>query len=264
LYGISRRSNYFTIRRFVYYLWEGVLQAAIIYFFLQYTYVTTSTRGDGWDVYIYEMSTTMAIAAVMVANLFTGLNIFTWVGWTYFGIAFGIFLVWVYTAVFASIPPSSFVTGVYGNQVLLFRSYAFWFGVIYATLLALLPRLFIRFIMQNYLPDDIDVMRLVRKFHPEADPQTHPKLGGNFHEKTFKPTDSNETPTQGSESAPNVIPMEPIPSKVEEGENKPTSVKKGLFKTHSNATSRMGRHPSARGSAVDSESSCSLAYDSMY
>jgi phospholipid-translocating ATPase len=252
LYGISRLSNYFTLKRFSYYLWEGVLQAAIIYFFLQYTYVTTSTRGDGYDVYIYEMSTTMAIAAVMVANLFTGLNIFTWVGWTYFGIALGIFLVWVYTAVFSSIPPSSFVTGVYGNQVFLFRSYAFWFGVIFATLLALLPRYILRYFKQNYFPDDLDVMRLVRKYHSDADPATHPLLGGKFHERTAKQAESAGTPTQ---STPDVIPMEPmepVPSKMEEGEGKAPLARK-LFKTHSNATSKMGRHPSARGSAVDSE-----------
>lgn len=39
----------------------------------------------------------MAIAAVMVANLFNGLMILSWTWWVVFAVAFGPFLVWVYT-----------------------------------------------------------------------------------------------------------------------------------------------------------------------
>lgn len=256
LYRYGREGRYFKLRRFAYYMLEGAYQSAVVYYFLHYTYLTTSTRPDGWDVYIYEMSTTMAIAAVMVANFFTGLNIFAWVGWTYFGILFGPALVWVYTAVFSSIPPSSFVTGVYGNQVFLFRSYAFWFGWPFVIVIALMPRYFIRFARQNLFPDDIDQMRLVRMYQPEADPATHPLLGGKLAEKAEGGPEADTAAAAGDG-----IQMQQInPSKVEEANGKPLpqSEQEGRPSMHhprsSMSSGRFGRHGSARGSQVDSES----------
>jgi phospholipid-translocating ATPase len=177
----------------------------------------------------------------MAANLFTGLNISTWVIWTYFGIGLGPFLIWVYTPVFSSIPPSSFATGVYGNQVFLFRSAAFWFGTLYATLLALLPRYIIRYFRQNYFAHDIDLMRLVRRFHPEVDPSTHPLLGGKFQPKIER--------DESGETARGEIPLGDM-KKAENGESR------SRHKANPSQTSvdGFGRHPSARGSAVDSES----------
>jgi len=42
-------------------------------------------------------SQTMAIAAVMVASLFNGMNTNVWTGWVFFAVFLGIVLVWVYT-----------------------------------------------------------------------------------------------------------------------------------------------------------------------
>jgi len=39
----------------------------------------------------------MAITAVMVANLFNGLNTNVWTGWVFFAVFVGIVLVWLYT-----------------------------------------------------------------------------------------------------------------------------------------------------------------------
>ncbi|WVF70430.1 hypothetical protein IAT40_005220 [Kwoniella sp. CBS 6097] len=183
LYRYGREGKYFGLKPFIYYIFEGFYQTAVIYFFIHYTYVTTSARGDGYDVYIYEMSTTMVIGAVMVANLFTGLNIDSWTGWTYFGILFGPVLIWLFTAIYSIIPPSSFYTGVYGNDTFLFRSAAFWFGWPFVFVIAMLPRYMIRYLNQNVYGDDIDLMRLVRKYHPGIDPFNHPMLGGKLSKK---------------------------------------------------------------------------------
>ena len=39
----------------------------------------------------------MVIAAVMVANMFNGLNTSAWTGWVFFSVSIGIVLVWAYT-----------------------------------------------------------------------------------------------------------------------------------------------------------------------
>ena len=72
-------------------------QSAIIFFFLLYTYVTTTSRTDGYAVYQYEFGTTMAVAAVMVATFFNGMNTIAWTGWVFFALGIGIVLIWAYT-----------------------------------------------------------------------------------------------------------------------------------------------------------------------
>ena len=243
LYRFGRQQKYFGLWKFVYYVMEGWYQSAVVYFFIMYTYVTTTTRTDGYDVYIYEMSTTMAVSAVMVANLFTGLNIDTWTGWTWFAIWFGPFLVWVYTAIFSIIPPSAFYTTVYGNQVFLFRSAAFWFGWPFALLIALLPRYLIRTYIQNFASNDIETMRLVRRFNPSIDPATHPLLGGKLRTKATGGTDLVEEEPEQEDH----IPMTDL-----EGGYKPSRPSLGEPRP-SMQSARFGMHSSARGSQVDSE-----------
>ncbi|WVW78932.1 hypothetical protein I302_100895 [Kwoniella bestiolae CBS 10118] len=265
LYRKGREGRYFGIKIFLYYLFEGFYQTAVIYFFIHYTYVSTTTRGDGYDIYIYEMSTTMVIGAVMVANLFTGLNIDSWTGWTYFGILFGPVLIWLFTAIYSIIPPSSFYTGVYGNDVFLFRSAAFWFGWPFVFVIALLPRYIIRYLDQNAFGDDIAKMRLVRKYHPDVNPETHPLLGGKLGEKDEK--DDNEDVDQNRDD----IRMQRINSsngnggqqdsplsryeELESGTAQPAA-QQGRPSYERNPRSsfqsgRFGMHSQGRGSAVD-------------
>ena len=76
---------------------EGIIQSVIIFFFCYYAYDKVTTRPDGYDVYIYEMSTTMVVASVTACNLFNGLNIHSWTWWIVFGVFIGIFLIWAFT-----------------------------------------------------------------------------------------------------------------------------------------------------------------------
>jgi len=264
LYRYGREQKYFGIRMFIYYMLEGWYQSAVIYFFIHFTYVTTSVRGDGYDIHIYEMSTTMAISAVMVANLFAALNIDAWNWWTLGAIGLGPFLVWIFTAIYSIIPPSSFYTGVYGNDVFLFRSAAFWFGWPFVIVIALLPRYLIRTFRQNYHPNDLDLMRVVRKYRKGLDPMTHPMLGGHFkengtdhrpegaepHEPMMSPgldgkragahdipMDEMDHPDQG------YIPVSPVMSQDRQGRPSMASIN----------SNRLYQVTSARGSQVDSE-----------
>ena len=73
-------------------------QSVLVFFFIFYAYATTTTaRSDGYAVYQYEFATTMAIAAVIAANLFNGLNTRAWTGWVFFAVAVGPVLVLAYT-----------------------------------------------------------------------------------------------------------------------------------------------------------------------
>lgn len=90
LYHYGRRGKLFGLKRFSWYMIDGIyqvsqrtlvlrsaltaLQSAVCFFFILYAYQTTSSRNDGYDPALYELSTLMAIAAVWAANLYNGLK----------------------------------------------------------------------------------------------------------------------------------------------------------------------------------------------
>ncbi|RDB22204.1 putative phospholipid-transporting ATPase C24B11.12c [Hypsizygus marmoreus] len=169
LYRYGREGRWFGMKWFCIYMFDGVVQSAIIFFIILYAYVTVSSRTDGFQVALYEFSTTMVFAAVIAANLFNGLNTSAWTGWVFFAIFIGIVLLFIYTAVYNAISPGWFVTPVYGNNQFLFTSAFFWLCLPLTICLALLPRYVAKAWKFGFTPDDIDTMRYIAKVDPHRD-----------------------------------------------------------------------------------------------
>ncbi|KAJ1308767.1 hypothetical protein OPQ81_004457 [Rhizoctonia solani] len=183
LYRYGREGRWFGVRVFALYMLDGIYQSAVIFFFIFYAYHTTTARTDGYDVGMYEFSTTMVVATVMAVNAFNGLNTRAWTGWVWFAVTIGVILVWAYTAIYSLIKPSSFYTPAYGNTYYLFRSAYFWFGIPIAFCLALAPRYIAKTVRLIEFSNDIDIMRILRARDPNIDVAHHPKLGGHFEQK---------------------------------------------------------------------------------
>ncbi|KAI0071851.1 phospholipid-translocating P-type ATPase [Panus rudis PR-1116 ss-1] len=183
LYAHSRRGEYFGITRFLIFMIDGIYQSAIVFFLLLYTYFTTTSRTDGYAVYQYEFSTTMAISAVMVVTIFNGLSTAAWTGWVFFALGIEVVLIWAYTAIYSIISPGWFVTPIYGNDHYLFTSAYYWLGMLLVIPLALLPRYAAKAYKFNFMPSDIDRVRYIHKLHPERDFTKDRQNGGMEHLK---------------------------------------------------------------------------------
>ncbi|OCH92242.1 phospholipid-translocating P-type ATPase [Obba rivulosa] len=181
LYRHSREGEYFGMGVFLVYMFDGIVQSAIVFFLVLYSYTTTSARWDGYDVYIYEFSTTMVFAAAIAASLFNGLNTNVWTGWVFFAVAIGPVLLWVYTAVYNAIPPSQISSDIYGNNHYLFQSPEFWFGMLLTIILALLPRYIWKAYEFGYITSDIDRVRWLHKQQPDRDFEKDRGRGGLAH-----------------------------------------------------------------------------------
>ncbi|KAF8077570.1 phospholipid-translocating ATPase [Lyophyllum atratum] len=169
LYHHGREGRWFSFRKFILYMLDGIMQSAIIFFIILYAYDTVSSRRDGWQVTQYEFSTTMVFSAVIAANLYNGLNTNVWTGWVWFAVFIGIALLWIYTAIYAVISPGWFVTVLYGYDNYLWPSAFFWFCMPLTVCLALAPRYLAKAYKFGFAPDDIDIMRYVRKLEPDRD-----------------------------------------------------------------------------------------------
>ncbi|KAF8350409.1 phospholipid-translocating ATPase [Amanita rubescens] len=166
LYQYGREGHWFGLKWFTLYMLDGVVQSVVIYFLIAYTYWTTTSRTDGWDVYLYEFSTTMVFACVIAANLFNGLNTNVWTVWVFLAVFFGIGFLLVYTAIYDTISPGWFATPIYGNNTFLFHSAYFWLCLPLTVCLALLPRYLLKAWKFGFAPDDFDIMRYIHKNHP--------------------------------------------------------------------------------------------------
>ncbi|GAA96668.1 uncharacterized protein L969DRAFT_97024 [Mixia osmundae IAM 14324] len=176
LYRYGREHTFFGISRFCWYMIDGIYQGAVIYFFVSYTYDTTTSRQDGYGTYLYEWSTTAAIAAVIALNMYNGLNTHAWTGWVVFALLVGPVLVLAFTAVYSAISPGWISTDVYGNNSFLWPSAYFYFSILLTVVLALMPRTLVRYYKEMYIPTDIDILKWVGKYDPNHDFENDPQM----------------------------------------------------------------------------------------
>lgn len=114
LYRYGREGTYFGMKMFSWYMLDAVLQvstctpqvpyksqpvlqSAIIFFLITYSYALTTARSDGYQIAMYEYSATMVLSTVLAVNLFNGLNTTAWTVWVWFSVLLGIVLCWGFT-----------------------------------------------------------------------------------------------------------------------------------------------------------------------
>ncbi|KAJ6614318.1 phospholipid-translocating P-type ATPase [Mycena sp. CBHHK59/15] len=169
LYHFGREGYWFSLRSFFVYLIDGAYQSVIIYFFIHFTYQSPTSRKDGYDMYINEFSTTMALSAVMVANMYTGLMATAWTFWIFFALFFGLAVVWGFTAIYSIISPGYAVTVLYGNDHYVLQSANFWLCLLLTFFLAFTPRYLAKAWSFGYNPTDIDIIRWINQNGPHRD-----------------------------------------------------------------------------------------------
>ncbi|KAF8237713.1 phospholipid-translocating P-type ATPase [Tricholoma matsutake] len=169
LYHYGRRRTWFNTRLFLIYMFDGFVQAAIIYFLILYTYNSPTSRKDGYDVYLYEWSTTMMISAAMIANIYTLFDASAWTAWLSFSVFIGLIILWIFTIIYSLVQPSFGVTKVYGNYQFLFASGYFWLCIPLTFFISLAPRHLWKAWKFGYAPDDLDIIRWIGKKEPNRD-----------------------------------------------------------------------------------------------
>ncbi|KAI0034026.1 phospholipid-translocating P-type ATPase [Vararia minispora EC-137] len=166
LYRFGREQHWFGNKLFAVFMFDGIVQSAIVFFLIIYPYATTTARSDGFEVFQFETGTALVFGAAFAANLFGGLNTQAWTWWVVFAICLGPVLLWLWTIVYNVLPPSQFYNQVYGDNRILFASPVFWFAILLTAILALLPRYMYKVISFTYTPNDIDILRWYTKANP--------------------------------------------------------------------------------------------------
>ncbi|KIY50725.1 phospholipid-translocating P-type ATPase [Fistulina hepatica ATCC 64428] len=175
LYRFGREQTWFNTKQFLIYMMDGVYQSVPIFFFILYAYWTNSARSDGYNVAQYEFSTTMILSTVLIANVFVAFSAAAWTWWLVFGTSVGTVIIWVYTAIYCSITPSGGSAALlYGNDYYVFRSAIFWLSLPLTFCLSLAPRYLARAWCTLFNPDDLTLVRIIRKRDPRRSLKCQP------------------------------------------------------------------------------------------
>ncbi|CAJ0866482.1 5010_t:CDS:2, partial [Entrophospora sp. SA101] len=125
-WGIKKRA--YTMKIFLIFMFEGIYQSLIIFFIPYLAYSTGSTNTEGREPDQLEMGTTMAVACITMANLFTGFNAQCWTVFHFVAVFGSIGLFLIYICVYSLIPISPIV----GFIDIMYTSGTFYFSVLVA------------------------------------------------------------------------------------------------------------------------------------
>ncbi|KAJ7507724.1 phospholipid-translocating ATPase [Mycena galericulata] len=198
LYHFGREGTWFNLRSFFVYLIDGLYQSVVIYFFTHFTYQSPTSRKDGYDMYINEFSTTMAIAGVMVVNMYTGMMTTAWTFWIFFALAFSLGVTWGFTAIYSLIAPGYAVTALYGNDHYVLESAYFWLALLFTFIVAFTPRYMAKAWNFGYNPSDIDIMRWMKEKEPHRDLATEVHTQGHSLGAMKRPRPASVAASQAS------------------------------------------------------------------
>ncbi|CAI2168723.1 5752_t:CDS:2 [Funneliformis geosporum] len=135
IYSLGIKQARYSKVLFGLYFLDGIWQSLVVYFTFNYIYSlsTNITSIDGTSAGTIEFSTAVAVTVVIIANLFVGFNTYYW------------------------------TCPIFGIGQQLFSGSVFWFGMTLAIFMAGLPRYLVLFTKQWWYPDDLDIVRQIRK-----------------------------------------------------------------------------------------------------
>ncbi|RGB34694.1 hypothetical protein C1646_701333 [Rhizophagus diaphanus] len=159
--GINQEA--YTMLTFLYYMLEGIYQSVICFFVSYFAYQKGSVNDKGRTPDYLEMGTTMAVACITMANLFTGFNAQCWTIFHYISVFGSIALILLYIAVYSLIPFSA----IYGFNYSVFGGGVFWFCILLTVIISMLPRYSWKYYQRNYRPIDVNIIQEIIKTDPK-------------------------------------------------------------------------------------------------
>ncbi|KAH9476290.1 Putative phospholipid-transporting ATPase C24B11.12c [Psilocybe cubensis] len=157
LYVRGIRGLEYTRTKFWMYMTDGLYQSAVVYFFPYFVWtigLPISWNGKGVDS-LADFGTTVAVAAIMSANAYVGLNTHYWTIMTFIVVIGSTLVMLLWIVIYSFFPSADFVDEV----TILFSTIYFWASVFLATTVCLAPRFIVKYWSTVYQPLDKDIVR---------------------------------------------------------------------------------------------------------
>ncbi|TPX57373.1 hypothetical protein PhCBS80983_g03846 [Powellomyces hirtus] len=165
LYLKGIRQTLYTMERFWLYIFDGIYQSVVCYYFAFFMFRDSILNKTGLDSTKDDMGTFLAMSIIITVNLYAGMTIMNWTFLVHIALWATILLWIVYLMIFVS----NIENASYGQLQVLLQSGTFWLGVIVTVFVCLAPRLAYQFVSDWFWPSDTVIVRELQSMWKEGD-----------------------------------------------------------------------------------------------
>ncbi|CEP15325.1 hypothetical protein [Parasitella parasitica] len=143
------RGKLYTKFRFWLYFFDGIWQSVVVFYAFYFLWIGGNPNPNGRSESMLQLSTSVAVTAIVLANIMPGFNTYYWTWWQFTFIGIEILITFLWVVIYGAFPSVS----IYGMAKMVFGSWSFWMTFFLAIVVAFLPRYLITFICQWYFPN---------------------------------------------------------------------------------------------------------------
>ncbi|KAI8640888.1 hypothetical protein BD408DRAFT_418976 [Parasitella parasitica] len=145
----SVRGKLYTKFKFWLYFFDGIWQSVVVFYAFYFLWIGGNPNANGRSESMLQLSTSVAVTAIVLANIMPGFNTYYWTWWQFTFIGIEILLTFLWVVIYGAFPSVS----LYGMAQMVFGSWSFWMTFFLAIVVAFLPRYLITFICEWWFPN---------------------------------------------------------------------------------------------------------------
>lgn len=149
VYTIGIERKLYTRFRFWIYFFDGVWQSLVVFYAFYFLWIEGNPNPNGHAESMLQFSTSVAVTAIVLANMMPGFNTVYWTWWQFFFVGLEILLTFLWVVIYGLFPSVS----LFGMAQMIFGAWNFWLTFFLAIVVAFLPRYLVTFTCQWWYPN---------------------------------------------------------------------------------------------------------------
>lgn len=149
VYTIGIERKLYTRFRFWIYFFDGVWQSLVVFYAFYFLWIAGNPNANGYAESMLQLSTSVAVTAIVLANIMPGFNTVYWTWWQFFFVGLEILLTFLWVVIYGLFPSVS----LFGMAQMVFGAWSFWMTFFLSIVIAFLPRYLITFVCQWWYPN---------------------------------------------------------------------------------------------------------------
>ncbi|CAO3630552.1 unnamed protein product [Cunninghamella blakesleeana] len=171
VYEIGIKHRIYNKFRFWLYFADGIWQSVVVFFSFYFVY-GNNPNSHGLPDSGLQLSTSVAVTAIVIANMMPGLNTYYWTWWQFVFIFIELLAVFLWVVIYGAFKSVS----MYGVAYMVFGEWSFWLTFFVTIVVAFLPRLLCYFIVQWWFTDAMHHVRHIELHEKQMKKQKNGKF----------------------------------------------------------------------------------------
>ena len=171
LYENGPQNGSFNVKIFAFWGFQGVIHSIIVFWTAVEFMDSKTIGGNGHAVGFWTSSLTMFTTIVLVATFKIMLETRTWTNWSILGFVLSIFSWFLWILVYGVLPMSMGWgnNDIYGVPMKGMSMPQWWFTIVIACTLSMIPDILYKYVKRMYLPTRLDMIEELELYPPKRD-----------------------------------------------------------------------------------------------